>query len=67
MGSVAQTYLTGLWRSGCYVLNGKNTAVDMAQAQGDYSLARKTDAGQPGWLSGLALPSAQGLILETQN
>ena len=23
--------------------------------------------GQPGWLSGLALPSAQGVILETQN
>ena len=22
---------------------------------------------QPGWLSGLALPSAQGLILETQD
>ena len=23
--------------------------------------------GQPGWLSGLALPSAQGLILETRD
>ena len=23
--------------------------------------------GQPGWLSGLALPSAQGVILETQD
>ena len=25
----------------------------------------KEHSGQPGWLSGLALPSAQGVILET--
>ena len=27
----------------------------------------KITLGQPGWLSGLALPSAQGLILETRD
>ena len=26
---------------------------------------RKAGGGQPGWLGGLALPSAQGVILET--
>ena len=28
---------------------------------------KKENGGQPGWLSGLALPSAQGVILETQD
>ena len=28
---------------------------------------RIINIGQPGWLSGLALPSAQGVILETQD
>ena len=27
----------------------------------------KRDPGQPGWLSGLALPPAQGVILETRD
>ena len=31
---------------------------------GDYIL-ELVNLGQPGWLSGLALPSAQGVILET--
>ena len=30
-----------------------------------YFLLKKIVAGQPGWLSGLVLPLAQGLILET--
>ena len=32
-----------------------------------YSAIRKDEYGQPGWLSRLSLPSAQGLILETWN
>ena len=28
---------------------------------------QKVKIGQPGWLSGLAPPSAQGVILETQD
>ena len=31
------------------------------------SLDLRLTSGQPGWLSGLALPSAQGLILETRD
>ena len=30
-------------------------------------MARKTQEGQPEWLSGLVPPSAQGVILETQD
>ena len=30
-------------------------------------IIKNTDEGQPWWLSGLALPLARGLILETQD
>ena len=32
-----------------------------------HAVVRNTREGIPGWLSGLALPPAQGLILETQD
>ena len=32
-----------------------------------FYLLFKNKRGQPGWLSGLALPSVQGMILETWN
>ena len=40
---------------------------EVEQDKGKYSFIRKHIAGQPGWLSGLALPSAQGVILGTQD
>ena len=40
---------------------------EVEQDKGKYSFIRKHIAGQPGWLSGLALPSARGVILETQD
>ena len=32
-----------------------------------YLIQKRLDVGRPRWLSGLAPPSAQGLILETQD
>ena len=37
------------------------------QIQEDIMDFRKSHKGQPRWLSGLALPSAQGVILETRD
>ena len=34
---------------------------------GDVSWVKRGHLGQPGWLSGLAPPSAQGVILETRD
>ena len=49
----------------CHVMQGCSVAVAC------HLLAQHSDrilgAGQPGWLSGLALPSAHGLILETRD
>ena len=45
---------------------GRGTVFCLKMGRGtEETFLRSIVAGQPGWLSGLALPSTQGMILET--
>ena len=56
--------MVGKKKSPCYNLQQRNNLLKQRLSV-DKSLDKTLEAGQPGWLSGLAPPSAQGLILET--
>ena len=59
---------------GCYLLIDAGLGVPIfvyvgehPGASGQRDRTKGKGQGQPGWLSGLALPSAQGMILETRD
>ena len=47
--------------------NSNPTLASMADQQKEKSPLKKIRGGQPRWLSGLAPPSAQGVVLETRD